>query len=150
MYYADACGRPPPEVQQTIICGACFTSNPYSFYLTGSAGGDWDLFAPCCNSSASAHQAMNNRTVYFSATSCGNFCLTNDTLLANAWDGCVADAVRTFASSNRTGNATSCGRCEYLNKDFLKNGLQSGAAPSPKGRTALLLVGLVAISFMAL
>jgi hypothetical protein len=151
---ADACGRPPVEVQHDIICGTCFeyplleSGNFTGLWatpnITGSRGGDWDLFAPCCPSEGKVVQSLKNTTIYYTHNSCGQFCLVNDTAIANAWDQCVTDRLHNFTSSypNQTYAATYCGRCEYLNKDFLKKGLKSGAVASAKYTAILLITGL--------
>ncbi|OBS19928.1 hypothetical protein FPOA_11653 [Fusarium poae] len=74
IYHADACGRPPGEVQQSIICATCFITE--STYLTGSAGSDWDLFSTCCPFSGGP--TTLNKTIYYSAT-------TRSILFTNLW-----------------------------------------------------------------
>jgi hypothetical protein len=153
---AEACGRPSVEAQEEIICGTCFDySGPYS-NLTGSEGGDWDLFRPCCTTDSVRvvpDSDIKNRTVYFTEDSCFQYRLTSNTTIANGWDQCVTDRLQEYRSpTNQTLNATYCGRCEYLNKDFLKNGLKSGAVPSAHGmtRAVLLISGLVMLGVMVL
>jgi hypothetical protein len=42
---ANACGRPPIEPKQDIICYSCADIYESGFKLTGSSGGDLALFA---------------------------------------------------------------------------------------------------------
>lgn len=144
MYQADACGRPPVEVAQTIICASCFiTEKPH---LTGSAGGDWDLFSSCCPFVGNQVPAIERQT-YYSARNCTNsYCTTSNETIANNWDTCVKNAARTKpeAFANKSVDEAYCGRCEYINKDYLRNGLKkNGASTSPKGTGAMLLIALV-------
>ncbi|KAL3590690.1 hypothetical protein FPOAC2_12888 [Fusarium poae] len=141
MYHADACGRPPGEVQQSIICATCFITE--STYLTGSAGGDWDLFSTCCPFSGGP--TTLNKTIYYSASNCtSNYCITSDEELANDWDKCVKDVankkINIFA--NQSVEDVYCGRCEFLDHEFLKSGLQTSGA-STKGIKTFVLIGLV-------
>ena len=141
MYQADACGRPPAEVQQRIICATCFITR--SPYLTGSAGGDWDLFSACCP--FDGEPTTPNKTIYYSAGNCtSNYCITSNEELANGWDECVKNAARDKVDvfGNQSVEEVYCGRCEFLDHDFLKNGLERSGA-STRGAGTLVLVGLV-------
>jgi hypothetical protein len=142
MYDYDACGRPHPESQQSIICAACF--NTADIYLTGTAGGDFDLFSDCCPVINAAIPTSSNRTVYYSSSRCLEYCLTNNETIADGWDQCIKNAVSSsnLTLANATVDEAYCGRCEYLDKNFLKNGLKSSAG-SVKGTAALLLTSLV-------
>ncbi|KAK4185615.1 hypothetical protein QBC35DRAFT_465405 [Podospora australis] len=134
-WYGQACYRPAPDLDLPILCKVDMnrTLSNGTNEITGSEGGDFDLFRPCCWPGTDEDPEDSRRSLYLLQDNCGGpACFTKSRERASNWTECLQAQLGRLLERNKTlgdqyQKEAADGWCETVWYEQVQKGLQNSA-----------------------